>query len=179
MGHALSQSEFGEIVGTDGLAYAVAYKDKLPAGVTAAGMVACKDESEYDKGLVIALANEGSMDWYTALGESGAAAHTPVVTGYSWRLPRMEEWEQMFAARRDEYDYYSDTYTDLNTAIGNAGGTPLVKPSEGHWYFWSSDEYNDEEARCMFLESGFFTPMEMDKIFTDDFQVRACFEFDF
>ncbi|MBR1502192.1 MAG: hypothetical protein IJ616_09575, partial [Bacteroidales bacterium] len=77
LGHALSASVVGEIVGTDGKAYAAADKDNLPSGVTAAGMVAYKNGSN---GLVIALADEANtMNWSTATGASGAAAHTPVV----------------------------------------------------------------------------------------------------
>ena len=39
-GHALSVSAVGEIVGSDGKAYAVADKDNLPSGVTAVAMIA-------------------------------------------------------------------------------------------------------------------------------------------
>jgi len=79
VGHALSVSVVGEVVGTDGLAYAVADKDNLSTGVTAAGMVAYKDGSN---GMVIALTDEAStMDWSTAMGENEAAAHTPAVSG--------------------------------------------------------------------------------------------------
>ena len=39
-GHALSASSLGEIVGSDGKAYAVADKDNLPTGVTAVAMIA-------------------------------------------------------------------------------------------------------------------------------------------
>ena len=75
-GHELSASVVGDVVGIDGLAYAVVDKDNLPTGVTAAGMVAYKSGTS---GLVIALADEAStMNWSTANGAtSGAAAHTP------------------------------------------------------------------------------------------------------
>ena len=60
-GHALSASAVGEIVGSDGKAYAVADKNYMPSGVTAAGLVAYKNG---DNGLAIALTDEpNTMDW--------------------------------------------------------------------------------------------------------------------
>ena len=134
-GHALSASAVGEVVGTDGMAYDVADKDNLPTGVTAAGMVAYKSGSN---GLVIALADEaGTMNWSTANGTTtGAAAHTPTVTGQTWKLPSEDEWKQMFNANGSN----ENSCAGLNTAIGNAGGTALQKG-----YYWSSDEFYDSE----------------------------------
>ena len=68
-GHALSASAVGEIVCSDGLAYAAADKDNLPTGVTAVAIVAyVGDAGSVDassstyKGLAIAMtnANDGS-----------------------------------------------------------------------------------------------------------------------
>lgn len=42
-GHAISSSAVGDVVGTDGLAYAAKDKNDLPQGVTAAGMVASRN----------------------------------------------------------------------------------------------------------------------------------------
>ena len=115
-GHALSAAAVGEIVGTDGLAYAVADKGNLPTGVTAAGMVAYKSGTT---GLAIALADEAStMNWSTANGTTtGAAAHTPTVTGQTWKLPSQAEWQQMFSANGGN----QDSYTGLNTALNDPG----------------------------------------------------------
>lgn len=133
-GHALSASVVGEVVGTDGMAYDVADKDNLPTGVTAAGMVAYKSGSN---GLVIALADEAStMNWSTANGASGAAAHTPTVSGQTWKLPSENEWKQMFNANGGN----ENKCAGLNTAIGNAGGTALQ-----NGYYWSSDEFYDSD----------------------------------
>ena len=132
-GHALSASVVGEVVGTDGLAYDVADKDNLPTGVTAAGMVAYKSGSN---GLVIALADEAStMVWSTANGATtGAAAHTPAVTGQAWKLPSQDEWKQMFSANGGN----EGSYSGLNTAITNAGGTALLEGGD----YWSSTEHS-------------------------------------
>ena len=59
-GHALTASTFGDIVGSDGLAYAAADKDNLPSGVTAVAMVAyvgsgAETSTTYNHGLALAL----------------------------------------------------------------------------------------------------------------------------
>lgn len=127
--HALSDSKVGEIVGTDGQAYPLSLKDDLPSGVTAAGMVAYKNGSN---GLVIALLNHGNMDWKQATGASGAAAYKPTVTGETWKLPSTDEWKQMFQANGGD----EGSYIGLNTAIGNAGGSPLLQ----FCMYWTSTE---------------------------------------
>lgn len=143
-GHALSASVVGEIVGSDGLAYALSYKGNLPTGVSAAGMVAYKSGSN---GLVIALADEASeMNWSTANGASGAAAHTPAVTGQTWKLPSRDEWKQMFSANGGN----EKSYTGLNTAITTAGGTPLQEDDR----YWSSTEYDGGYAYFVYLLDG-------------------------
>ena len=131
--YTLAESTVGMIVGTDGKAYSVADKDNLPTGVTAAGMVAYKNGSN---GLVIALADEANtMNWSTANGASGAAAHTPAVTGQTWKLPSKAEWNQMFGADAEE-DIAN--YMSLNYALDAAGGTALP---ESYSYYWSSTEF--------------------------------------
>ena len=164
--HALSTSVVGEIVGSDGMAYAVADKDKMPSGVTAAGMVAYKNGSN---GLVIALADEANtMNWSTATGASGAAAHTPVVTGGTWKLPSKAEWNQMFG---DDADTDIANYFNLNTAISTAGGTEL---QDG--LYWSSTEFEDGVAYEVELDLGSaYWHNNGDE--DDEHCVRACLAF--
>ena len=62
VGHALSASAVGEIVCSDGLAYAAADKDNLPTGVTAVAIVAYLGDGDtsdntYNNGLAIAMSN--------------------------------------------------------------------------------------------------------------------------
>lgn len=131
--YTLAESTVGMIVGSDGKAYAASDKNNLPSGVTAAGMVAYKSGSN---GLVIALADEANtMNWSTATGASGAAAHTPVVTGGTWKLPSKAEWNQMFG---DDADAVIANYMSLNDAISAAGGTDLQNA-----LYWSSTEFED------------------------------------
>ena len=161
-GHALASSAVGEIVGSDGLAYYASDKNDLPSGVTAAGMVAYKNGSN---GLVIALADEaGTMDWSTAI--TTAAAHTPAVSGQTWKLPSQDEWKQMFSANGGS----DSSYSGLNTTITNAGGTGLRE-----YDYWSSTELNENFAYYVTLIGG-------GAYFSDDNKgsdslVRACLAF--
>ena len=164
--YTLAESTVGMIVGTDGKAYAASDKNNLPSGVTAAGMVAYKNGSN---GLVIALADEANtMNWSTANGASGAAAHTPAVSGQTWKLPSKAEWNQMFG---NDPDTDIANYFDLNNAISTAGGTEL---QDG--LYWSSTEYE------------YGIPYEVELTFgsaywrnngyeDDDCRVRACLAF--
>ena len=62
-GHALTAAKVGEIICSDGKAYAVADKDILPTGVTAVAKVCYVSEGH---GLALALADESStMNWAT------------------------------------------------------------------------------------------------------------------
>ena len=131
IGHALSASVVGDVVGTDGLAYAVGDKDNLPTGVTAAAVVAYKNG---DNGLAIALTDEASaMNRSTAYGNNGAAAHTPTVSGQTWTLPHRDQWKQMFSANGGS----ETNCAGLNTIITNAEGTALNKNA-----YWTSYHYN-------------------------------------
>ena len=167
-GHALSAAAVGEIVGTDGLAYAVADKGNLPTGVTAAGMVAYKSGTT---GLAIALADEAStMNWSTANGTTtGAAAHTPTVTGQTWKLPSQAEWQQMFSANGGN----QDSYTGLNTALAAAGGNSSKLQEEK---YWSSSE-NDPGVRAYYVLLDYGDAYWSNGSEGFVFQVRACLAF--
>ena len=174
-GHALSASAVGDIVCSDGKAYAAADKDNLPQGVTAVAMIAYVGSETgvdgYTHGLALALTDEAStMNWTNATGASGAAAHTPAapttITS-SWMLPSKNQWEQMFAA----FGGNSGSYTGLNTAIGNAGGTALVVGNNGSHY-WTSTKYNDSRAYTAYLVSGQVGLGHQGMNY--DYYVRAC-----
>lgn len=172
-GHSLYDSVLGEVVGTDGLAYAAADKDNLPLSVTAAGMVAYKSGKT---GLVISLADESSiMQWADARGANGAATHTPTVRGYSWKLPNLNEWKQMFSA----FGGSEGQCTGLNTAIGNAGGTALQNDVNVGAKYWSSTEYETitDDAYYAFLQD---SQVSYYYAWKSDYwcHIRSCFVFD-
>ena len=98
-GHALSASVVGDIVGSDGQAYAVEDKDNLPAGVTAVAMVAYKDGST---GLAIEL--RSSSPEYDYNGASSYIASLPSIDGGTWCLPLYAHWQNMFLGCRVDGD---------------------------------------------------------------------------
>ena len=165
-GTPLADATVGMLVGSNGKAYDAIFSSYMPAGFTAAGMVAYKSGSN---GLVIALTDEaGELNWETANGASGAAGHTPTVTGYSWRLPTKEEWPLMFGANGGN----NASYSGLNTAIGNAGGTALVKD----WNYWTSTP--DPGNVDFYYKVSLFNPVKIEgtgKTWTE--YVRAVFDF--
>ena len=159
-GHALSTSVVGELIGSDGKAYAAADKENLPKGVTAVAMVAYKSGSN---GLAIALTDEtGTMNWTTA---SSTCEGKTAVGGNSWHLPSLPEWKQMFAANGGD----EASFTGLNTAITTAGGTGLTN----WWDYWTSS-----------LESGLYVYITLQGEAYDgkdddtwELHVRACLAF--
>ena len=135
-GHALSASAVGEIVGSDGKAYAVADKDNLPSGVTAVAMIAyVGTASDCAHGLAIALADESDTKNYEAAGTacSGKAA----VTGGTWRLPSIKDWQYMFIGCGASDSYSDDpidmSYSGLASKLTTAQGDALQNAP-----YWSS-----------------------------------------
>ena len=163
-GHALSASVVGDIVGTDGKAYAAADKDNLPTGVTAVAMVAYKSATA-GSSLAIAHADEGSMNWATA--KSTCEGKT-AIGGNSWKLPSQDDWKQMFSANGGN----EGSYTGLNSAITTAGGTVL--PENGD--YWSSTPNGDSYTWDVFLSGGAAYWYD-DTYVGDDLRVRACLAF--
>lgn len=168
-GHRLRNSIVGEIVGTDGLAYAVEDKNNLPIGVTAAGMVAYKSGPS---GLVIALSDESDiMRWSEA--ESAVAAHTPAVTSYTWRQASLDDWKKMFKANGGR----EDSSTGLNTAITNAGGNALMTNDKKYWTSTDKEGYPDNAYYIGLSGSDVTYSYAMGKTYYS--YARACFAFDF
>ena len=135
-GHALAESAVGELVGSDGKAYAAADKDNLPSGVTAVAMV-CYISGGH--GLALALADEGWMNCSTAI--STCEGKTPTVTGCTWKLATQGEWNNMISG--------AGGYAALRDGFTSVGGTNL----KSNWY-WSSTKYNDFCTKEYFFSEG-------------------------
>jgi hypothetical protein len=166
-GIGVAADDLGKVLCTDGSLYATV-SDATSASKTAAAMIAYID-TENNKGLAIALSDEAStMDWSTANGASGAAAHTPAVTGQTWKLPSQDEWKQMFGANGGN----QSSYTGLNTALGNAGGTAL----QADVNYWTSTSSTSTIAYRVNIAGGHATINPLLK--TQTCKVRACLEFD-
>ena len=136
---SLTSPAVGQVIGSDGKNYAAA---SVPAGVTKVAMIAYVSGSS---GLAIALSDESTtMNWSTAT--TTAAAHTPVFTNGTWKLPSQDEWKNMFKA----FGGNESSYSGLQTAITNAGGTALQHDK----YYWSSTENANytEQVLCMFID---------------------------
>lgn len=133
--------EVGQVIGSDGNNYAA--NATLPDGVTKVAMIAYVSGSN---GLALALTDEeGIYTWdnsapynngKTAPEICSALNTSKAVTGGTWKLPSKDEWKQMFSANGGN----DASYTGLNTALGNAGGTALVENDE----YWSSSEFYDD-----------------------------------
>ena len=164
-----SADDLGKVICTDGSIYATV-SAATTAGKTAAAMIAYVDETNLN-GLALALAEDGDMNWSTANGASGAAAHTPTVTGQAWKLPSVAEFKQMLKA----FGGNEDSYTGLNTAVTNTGGTPFETDDD----YWTSTEHSSASGRGTEME--FFGESNyVDwswSLYASSHRVRACFSF--
>ena len=116
----------GQIIGSDGKNYAYG---SLPTGVTAVAKICYVSGSN---GLALALTDEeGQMNWSTA--QTTCAAHTPAITGGTWKLPTKDEWDNMISA--------AGSFTDLRDGFSSVGGTNME--SSG---YWSSTEKDSDLA---------------------------------
>ncbi len=122
----------GQVIGSDGKNYDA--NATLPTGVTKVAMIAYVSGSN---GLALALADEGSMNWATAV--TTAAAHTPAFTGGTWMLPSRDQWEAMGAK--------IETYTTLLDGFSGITGASNLQSGP----YWSSTELeNNPDVACLF-----------------------------
>ena len=148
----LTSPAVGQVIGDDGKNYDYA---SLPGGVTAVAKICYVSGSN---GLALALADEGQMNWSTAI--STCAAHSPAFTGGTWKLASKDEWDNMinvagFAALRD----------------GFSGITGASNLQSG--YYWSSSERNASLARYYSFYAGGWSIDNKDNAYL----VRSCLAF--
>ena len=158
---AVTSDYIGSVVTTDGNVYATA-TDAVTASKLPVAMIAYVSGTGH--GLALALADEASqINWDTANGASGAAAHTPIVTGYSWKLPSKDDWENMINA--------AGGYEALRDGFSSVGGNNLEEED----YYWSSTDYEDDSNKAWYYYSdgGYFGYFYKDF----DILVRACLAF--
>ena len=167
-GHALTSAVIGEIVGTDGLAYAATDKDRLPAGVIAVGILG---KVANGHGLILALeeaawqtfstikgwtsntsfgttlkmlpndAARGNLPSYTTLGST---------TVSNWGVAQKSDYEAIFinfgstVSDKDgtTYDYHVNNY------LTTAGGTRLSDgaDNDGNNGYWSATDENSGDG---------------------------------
>ena len=128
---SVTEWALGKILGADGNIYNTKAAAEAVATGNAVAMIAYvgsdTDHATYKHGLAIALADESSgyMNWSPA---KSTCEGKSAVSGAAWLLPSQNQWKAMFKAFADS----DASYTGLNTAITNAGGTAL-KESDVYW----------------------------------------------
>ena len=140
---AVTADYLGSVVTTDGNVYATV-ADATAASKTAAAVIAYV--SGTGTGLAIALSDESSKaNMGTLLSKINNMSHTPAVSGQTWKLPKEDEWKQMFSANGGS----DSSYTGLNTAITNAGGSALQASD-----YWVAHNTSTSNMTKMTLSGG-------------------------
>ena len=147
--------DLGKVVGADGKIYATKADAETVATGNAVAMICYVNEGH---GLALALTDEGDMDWNTAL--TTCAAHTPAVTGATWKLASKSEMNLMINA--------AGNYAALRNGFSAVGGTNM---SDDH--YWLSDESTADYAQYIEYYDG-STSQEFK---SDSYKVRACLAF--
>ena len=159
----------GKLIGTDGNIYADVAA-ATAAGTTAVAMIAYVGSETgvdgYTHGLALALTDEGGMNWTTATGASGAAAHTPAAptTTSSWMLPSKDQWNKMIDA--------AGSYTALRDGFSGISGASNLQSA----YYWSSteDDSNNANAWLYRFSNGLWYSANKG---SGGMKVRACIAF--
>ena len=170
----VSTEDIGKVLCADGSLYAT--KDEATAASkTPVAMIAYVEDS---KGLAIALEDESDrMIWSTAI--TTAAAHTPAVTGGTWKLPSLLEWQQMFVGcgadlTPSETSGNVTDYFGLRDKLLAAGGNGFVE-----WSYWTTTEWANNPAEYAWdpYFSSELVKWYKDKKDRDDFYIRAILAF--
>ena len=149
----LTSPAVGQVIGDDGQNYDYG---SLPGGVTAVAKICYVSGSN---GLALALADEGQMNWSTAI--STCAAHTPAFTGGTWKLATQDEWNNMITA--------AGSHTALRDGFGDITGASNLQSTN----YWSSTEYDSGKAWRYNFGTGNWSNVNKGI----GFRVRACLAF--
>ena len=170
-GHALPLAKFGEIVCSDGKAYAAADKDNLPKGVKAEALVCYADG---DHGLALAMADvknekmswdndRGANDGKTAAEWCTGWNTSHPITGATWLLASKTQWDNMISA--------AGGASNLSNAFSAVGGTNLQA-----WSYWSSTpNHGGTAAWFYYFPSSSWQWTYLNQDYTGRY-IRACLE---
>ena len=147
--------DLGKVVGADGKIYATKADAEAVATGNAVAMICYVNEGH---GLALALSDEGDMDWSTA--KTTCAAHTPAVTGATWKLASKLEMNLMINA--------AGNYAALRDGFSAVGGTNMIDE-----YYWLSDESSSDYAENFNFSYGSWSQEFKDC----SYKVRACLAF--
>ena len=141
--------DLGKVVGADGKIYATKADAEAVATGNAVAMICYVNEGH---GLA------GTKDWSTAMNT--CAAHTPAITGGTWKLASKDEWFIMISA--------AGSYSALRDGFSSVGGTNMKSNA-----YWSSTEYEEDCAWGCYFNNGIWDDNDKDA----NLSVRACLAF--
>ena len=150
-----TSEDLGKVVGADGKIYATKADAEAVATGNAVAMICYVNEGH---GLALALTDESDMDWSSA--KTTCAAHTPAVTGATWKLASKSEMSLMINA--------AGNYAALRNGFSAVGGTNLSDE-----YYWLSDESSADYAEYFNFGYGSWSQ----EFKSDSCKVRACLAF--
>ena len=165
--------DIGKIAGKDGNIYATIADAEAVATGNAVAMIAyVGTASDCAHGLAIALADESVWKEYEAAGT--ACSSKAAVTGGTWRLPSVKDWQYMFIGCGASGSYsvnptsmsYSGLASKLTTAQGDALQTD---------FYWSSTEEPGDLAWYVYFVGGSGNFSYEDE--NNEYLVRACLAF--
>ena len=169
-GHALTSAKFGEIVCSDGKAYAAADKDILPKGVKAEALV-CYVDGEHGLALAMMDVKNAKMSWDNDRGanDGKTAAEwctgwntSHPITGATWLLASKTQWSSMISA--------AGSASNLSNAFSAVGGTNLQAYS-----YWSSTPNIGVSAWRYHFPSSSWSWTYLNQDNTGSY-IRACLE---
>ena len=170
-GHALPLAKFGEIVCSDGKAYAAADKDNLPKGVKAEALV-CYVNGDHGLALAMADVKNEKMSWDNDRGanDGKTAAEwctgwntSHPITGATWLLASKTQWDNMISA--------AGGASNLSNAFSAVGGTNLQA-----WSYWSSTpNHGGSAAWFYYFPSSSWQWTYLNQDYTGRY-IRACLE---
>ena len=169
-GHALTSAKFGEIVCSDGKAYAAADKENLPKGVKAEALV-CYANGEHGLALAMADVKNAKMSWDNDRGanDGKTAAEwcdgwntSHPIAGATWQLASKAQWDNMINA--------AGSASNLSSAFSAVGGTNLQAFS-----YWSSTPNQGVSAWRYYFPTSSWSWTYLNADNTGSY-IRACLE---
>ena len=167
--------DIGKIAGADGNIYDTKAAAEAVATGNAVAMIAyVGSASDCTHGLAIALADEsGTKTWSKA---GAACSGKTAVTGGTWRLPSIKDWQYMFIGCGASGSYSDSprtmSYSELATKLTTANGTALQTVS-----YWSSTESSPGEDAWSLYFGGSSASFCSGDYEGGAYPIRACLAF--
>lgn len=132
----ITDDYIGSVVGSDGMVYRDA-STATAAGTTAVAMIAyVGNDITGVKGLAIALADESGGQMTQSAASTAASGRTSI-SGGTWKLPSLDDWQNMFTGCGGTINGTKVNYTCFNAKLATVGTALRNKD-----YYWSSDDDN-------------------------------------